>query len=81
LLNVESLSILRFVPVKLDSGAGDSDFFISDLSVEAGVGFSGGVDRPSGVPDRLRCANSVRRRAARLLVEETASAWHVAWYI
>jgi len=73
---------LRLVPDTLGSGERDIDFLISDFSNdEVGCFACGGVDRPSGVPDRLRCAASVRKRAARLLGEITASAWHVAWYI
>lgn len=44
----------------------------------------GGVVRNegvSGVPERLRPSISFRKRAAKLLVDDTASAWHVAWYI
>jgi hypothetical protein len=63
---------LRLVP---GSGERDNDFLISDFSNdEVGCFGCGGVDRPSGVPDRLRCAISVRKRAARLLGELTASA-------
>jgi hypothetical protein len=66
---------LRLVPDTLGSGERDIDFLISDFSNdEVGCFACGGVDRPSGVPDRLRCAASVRKRAARLLGEITASA-------
>ena len=75
------LSILRFDTVLFDSGVGGADCLTSNFRPE--VVARGGVDRKectSGVPERLRCTSSVRRRAARVFVETTASAWHVAWY-
>ena len=76
-------STLRLVP--LESSDGDRD---GDFDTLSNVG--GGVDRSpewviidctSGVPDRLPFNLSVRSFAAKLLVNERAWAWQVAWNI
>lgn len=65
-------STLRLVPT-LESGVGDLDFLM----------LAGGVDlelgEASGVPPRLEVIKSLRNRAAKLLVDDSASAWQVAW--
>lgn len=77
-------STLRLVPL-IDSSDGDRD---GDFDTLSNVG--GGVDRSperviidctSGVPDRLPFNFSVRSFAAKLLVNERAWAWQVAWNI
>ena len=77
-------STLRLVPL-LESTDGDRD---GDFDTLINVG--GGVDRSperviidctSGVPDRLPFNFSVRSFAAKLLVNERAWAWQVAWNI
>jgi hypothetical protein len=69
-----SSSTLRFCPAWLDSDKGDGDFLISVFKWDVALGGVERKDCASGVPERLRLAISERRRAARLLVEATASA-------
>jgi len=80
-------STLRLIPTTLDSGdiwGGDFDLAILSCDgggVERNVDWTPDMGWTSGVADRLPEAFSVRNLATKLLVEASASAWHVAWYI
>src|ERR1700676_1750647 len=74
-----SFSTFRFVPPSFDCGDGECEALMAVIKP-----CLGGVDLDdctSGVPERLPNVCSFRSRAAKLFVEATASAWHVAWYI
>ena len=69
-MGVPSSSTLRLIPASFaDEGDPDSG------SVKV---LRGGDRIDSGVCERLRLADSVRRRVAKVVLVDSASAWHVA---
>lgn len=66
-----SFSTLRLVPASFDCDDGERDAL---TSTEADFGGVDRADSTSGVPERLPAASSFLSRAAKLLVDDTASA-------
>ena len=73
-----SLSTLHFVPANFDCGESEWEVNILRLTA-AGLGGVERADCISGVLEWRPDATSFLSRAAKLFVDTTASAWHVAW--